>query len=180
MSLAPLAELSRRVRRAPWFAAVGEPLSDVEREEAREYLAALGLGARAVAPAAGWREAERIIRAPDGAREWWAAEERHARDLRGRALDRAAERDLLAALTEVVVGASDAAHGAATAAAARAGLADPALTRVAAGAAAQAGYQAALALAAGAGGGHPFAAKLRLFEAGRWPLGVVGTALHLF
>jgi hypothetical protein len=70
--------------------------------------------------------------------------------------------------------------GAAAVAAARAGMADPSVTRVAAGAASQACDQAALALAAGADGHHPFAAKYRLFLAGRWPLGVVGSRGFVF
>jgi hypothetical protein len=55
-----------------------------------------------------------------------------------------------------------------------AGIADPMLTRVASGAAAQACHQAALAIAAAAGPDHLFAMKFRLFAAGRWPLGIVG------
>jgi hypothetical protein len=70
--------------------------------------------------------------------------------------------------------------GAASIAAARDGVADPALSRVAAGAATQAAYQAALARAAGSPDSHPFAIKFRLFAAGRWPLGLVSDTFHLF
>jgi hypothetical protein len=63
---------------------------------------------------------------------------------------------------------------------ARGGVADQALMRVAAGAAAQACHQAALARAAGAGDDHAFAQKFRLYAGGRWPLGVVGGRLFVF
>ena len=59
-------------------------------------------------------------------------------------------------------------------------LADPALARVAAGAAAQACHQAALALAVAAPPEHVFAVKYRLFAAGRWPLGIVGDRCFVF
>ena len=42
-----------------------------------------------------------------------------------------------------------------------------------------AAYAAALALAAHAGDQHPFAVKFRLYEAGRWPLGILGGVLHI-
>jgi hypothetical protein len=87
---------------------------------------------------------------------------------------------LLEALSRVTQGASDAAHGQAALATARAAIADPALARAAAGAATQACYLAALAAAAAAVPDHPFLAKFRLFEAGRWPLGIVAGRFHLF
>ena len=34
--------------------------------------------------------------------------------------------------------------------------------------------------AAGAGDDHPFAVKFRLYEAGRWPLGIVGSTFSVF
>ena len=62
----------------------------------------------------------------------------------------------------------------------RAGLDDAGLGKSAAGAATIAVHHAALALAAGEPGTHPFAAKFRLFQAGRWPLGVYGRAFYIF
>src|SRR5713101_4026518 len=84
--------------------------------------------------------------------------------------------DALTVVTEAAASLS----GAASLAMSGAGIADPALTRVAAGAAAQACHQAALALAAAAGPGHVFAVKYRLFAAGRWPLGIVGDRFFVF
>ena len=71
-------------------------------------------------------------------------------------------------------------HDAALRAAGQSGVVDPALVRAAAGAATQASYQAALVLAAGEDAEHVFAIKYRLFEAGRWPLGIAGMTFNLF
>ena len=84
------------------------------------------------------------------------------------------------ALTHVANQASEAVLAAAEAAAGRFGVEDEALIRAAAGAAAQACYHAALVLAAEGDEEHPFALKYRLYEAGRWPLGIVGRSFSLF
>jgi hypothetical protein len=67
----------------------------------------------------------------------------------------------------------DAIQTAATAALARAGIADEMLSRVATGAASQACHQRALAGAAGRGADHAFILKHLLDRGGRWLLGVV-------
>jgi hypothetical protein len=167
-----------RVWGASWFAAVGEAMAEAERAEAGAYLAGLGFGDAEVAPVGGWKQAERVIRAEHWDARWWQAEE----ERRARLLPAAqASRDgaeLLAALSEIAVSASDRAHGAAAVAAAGAGVADPGLIRAAAGSAATACYQAALEAACGAEG--PFSIKLRLFEAGRWPLCLEGSRYFVF
>src|SRR6185437_4805443 len=109
------------------------------------YLAELGMPDLAIVGVAGWHEAAAVTQHPDWSRAWWDAETRAQGELQRLALARA-----------------------------RAGIADPMLTRVASGAAAQACHQAALAIAAAAGPDHLFAIKFRLFAAGRWPLGIVG------
>ena len=166
--------------RLSWFTAVGQDLTDSETKEARDYLSAIELGQCAVHAVPDWRGAEAVARAPDWNHAWWEAEEK----LRLALLDglRAAwgEHATLSALTRVTDEATRVTLGAASVAAARDGVADPALTRVAAGAASQAAYQVALARLAGEGENHPFAAKFRLFAAGRWPLGLIGDRFYLF
>jgi hypothetical protein len=71
-------------------------------------------------------------------------------------------------------------HGAAAPAASRMGVADPALTRAAAGAASMTAHGRALAQLAETGDAHVFMRKYALFEGGRWPLGIVGGVFHLF
>jgi hypothetical protein len=178
--LAALTPFAASLRHVSWFAAVGQALTDSETREAQDYAGAVGFAKAQIATAADWRAAERATRDPKWSTAWWQAEE-DARAALMRQLETHLEsRTLLAALTHVTNEASDVVLGAASVAASRDGIADQALARVAAGAATQAAYQAALALAARAGDAHPFAIKFRLFAAGRWPLGIVGGKLYVF
>lgn len=177
--LAALDRLTRAIPLDGWFAAVGEPLIDAERDEARLYLDGLGFPAAAIAAAADWTAAHRLAEAPDWEPRWWEAEQAAQAALLARAEAEVEERALYDALTRVARAAGDVCHGTAAIAAARAGIAHPGLIRAAAGAAAMACHQVALVRAAGAGPDHPFAAKHRLFAAGRWPLAIVGGTFHV-
>ncbi len=179
-ALAPVAEFAESLRQVSWFAAVGQELTDGERHEASDYLRAIGVAGATIIPVTGWRAAEAATRNTQWSRAWWDAEERARTDLLARASRLHGEHPLMTALSHVTLEASAVALGAASIAAARSAIADPALARVAAGAATQAAYQAGLALAAGAGEAHPFAVKFRLFAAGHWPLGLVGDAFQIF
>ena len=90
-----------------------------------------------------------------------------------------AEHALWMALTELTTEAGDLAHGKAASGAARLGNARPASIHVAAGAASQAVYQLAVSRLAGIQSSL-FESKFRLFAAGRWPLGLVGSSLAVF
>lgn len=177
---AGMARFAALVRGVSWFAALGEPVSEGEADEALAYAAALGFPDVHVAGVFDWDEAEAAIRNPDWNSAWWEAEEQARAALIADALTRFSEHELMLALTKVTSAASDVVHGAAAVAAARGGIADQGLIRAAAGAATQACYQAALVLAAGGEEDHPFAIKFRLFEGGRWPLGIVGGTLNVF
>lgn len=168
------------IARGSWFAATGEPLTQVERDEVAAYLMALDLPVYPVVGVQSWVEAKRIADAPDWDRRWWEAEEALRRSALTEAEARIGRDMLMAALSRLTQSVADAHHGAAAVAATRAGNADPALVRAAAGAATQACYLAGLAQAAGAGQDHAFAVKHRLFIAGRWPLGLVARQFFLF
>jgi hypothetical protein len=177
--LAAVRDFAAGIARGSWFAACGEALTEGERLDAAAYLAALGMPDLDIAGVAAWNDAAETTRREDWSRTWWEAEARAQSELHGAAARRFGEERLLAVLS-VVTEAADALHGRAALAMSRTGVADAALARVAAGAAAQACHHAALALAAGAGPDHLFAAKYRLFAAGRWPLGVVGNIFFVF
>jgi hypothetical protein len=177
-ALAALRAFAFAIPRGSWFAACGEALTAGERAEAVAYLVALGSPDIAVIGVAGWAEAAATTQSPAWSRAWWDAETRAQAELQRRAEARFGAERLLAALTTVTEAAA-ALNGAAALAMSRAGIADPALTRVAAGAAAQACHQAALTLGA-AGPDHLFAVKYRIFAAGRWPLGIVGDRFFVF
>ena len=176
-------ELLERVkdetRAAAWFAALGEPLTEGDRNDAAAYAMALGLGTLRVVHAHDWPEAERVLKAPDWSPAWWDREEELRQRLLAQAEARYPERELWTALTELTTDAGEIVHGKAATAASRMGGAAKASIHVAAGAAAQAAYQLALARLA-EDAASPFESKFRLFAAGRWPLGVVGSTLVLF
>jgi hypothetical protein len=178
--LAAVARFTARLRQRSWFAALGQPANDGEAATARDYLAGLGLAHLSVDWVAGWRAAERVTKSPDASAAWWQAEEDARQTLLAEVRRSIADADYLEAMNRVVREATDVIMGPAAVAAAREGIADPALTRVAAGAAAQACHHAALAIAAAAPDDHPFLLKFRLYAGGRWPLGAVGSAFYLF
>jgi hypothetical protein len=172
-----LDQVKAELRAAAWFAALGEKLTDGDRAEA--YARALGLGTLLLGQARDWPEAERVLQAPDWSPAWWDREEAQRLRLLAEAEARYPERALWTALTELTTELGDAVHGRAGIAAARMGGAAKASVHVAAGAAAQAAYQLALARLA-QDAASPFESKFRLFAAGRWPLGVVGSTLVVF
>ena len=179
-SLAGLGRLARLGQKVAWFSKVGTPLRAVERDFAQDYLDALGFPDAHIAGVADWNEAESCAQNPDWNSDWWEAEEQLSAGLLVEAQERLSEDELVMALTHVTAKISDVVHAAAEAAAARAGITDEGLIQAAAGAATQVCYQVALVLAAEAEESHPFAIKFRLFESGRWPLGVIGGTFNLF
>jgi len=161
------------VRAASWFAALGEPLTDGDRADAQAYA-----GVEEVQRVASWPEAEAFLKSADSL-AWWNREEALRKELLARAEAKVPERALWTSLTELTTEAGYLVHGKAATAAARMGGAAPASIHVAAGAAAQAVYQLAVARIAGEPASL-FESKFRLFAAGRWPLGVAGSRLVLF
>ncbi|HEV3010338.1 MAG TPA: hypothetical protein VGX52_15025 [Burkholderiales bacterium] len=150
---------------------MGEPIGEEERNELAAYLAGLGLNAgMPVHQALTWKEAGALCRTRSD--DWWRAEEDERTRLERSARLDPADPDWLAL--------NEALHGTAAVAAARAGCADAALIRVAAGAASYAAYQARLARAAGAASGHPFLRKYALYCGGRWPLGIYHQSFAIF
>ncbi|HUK00427.1 MAG TPA: hypothetical protein VLV85_19400 [Stellaceae bacterium] len=174
-----ISEFLDEIARAAWFASCGEDLSESEIADARLLAAAMGFPAVALAPVPDWRAAAAAAQSPDWSRVWWEREGKAEAALKAELARRFGAAPMLEELSRVMLAAA-ALNGAAALALARANVADEALARVAAGAAAQACHQAALAHAAGAGPAHGFAAKFRLFGGGRWPLGVVGDRLFVF
>ncbi len=163
-----------------WFAACGTQLRDDERAAAASYLAALDLPAAPIDGVADWRAAAAIAQREDWSRGWWHAEETARTALYRDAAAALGERTLLARLSAAMAATAEAIQDAAVAALARAGIADEALSRAAAGAASQACHQSVLAEAAGRGADHAFAIKYRLYRGGRWLLGVVGERCFVF
>lgn len=179
-TLVAVARFARMVPALNWFVSVGEQPDPDIIDSANAYLEALGFPEASALPAADWLEAEEAARNTDWNTAGWEAEEQLRMALVAEACTLMDEDELMVALAHVTSQASDAVHGAAAAAVARGGIVDAALVRALAGAASQAAYQAALVLAADAGDEHPFAIKFRIFEAGHWPIGLVGNTFTIF
>ncbi|MDP2378564.1 hypothetical protein [Reyranella sp.] len=171
--------LRSEVRAASWFAALGEPLSEGDRSDAAAYGASLGFAAIEIGQARDWPHAECLLKAPDWTPAWWDREEALRRTALATAEARYPERALWSSLTELTTEAGDLVHGKAATAAARLGNAAVASIHVAAGAASQAVLQLAVARLA-QDAASPFESKFRLFAAGRWPLGILGSRLVVF
>ena len=158
-----LSPLRAEVHAASWFAALGEPLTEGDRADAKAYAAT-----EDVALVTSWRQTEDFLKSAEASLDWWEGEETERKALLARAEAQYPKRTLWTSLTELTTEAGDLVHGKAAMAAARMG-----------GAAAQAVYQLAVARVAGETASL-FESKFRLFAAGRWPLGVRGSRLVLF
>lgn len=181
--LSAVNRFAHMVESIPWFSRLGEEFEEDELDWAQAYLEAMGFPGAAIVAVLDWEEAEATAGNTDWNTAWWEAEEQLRMALITEACARAPEEDVMAALTHVTSQASETIFAAAEMAASLAGIDDEELIRAAAGAATQATYQAALVLAAEAAedeDDHPFALKYRLYEAGRWPLSLIGGSFNLF
>jgi hypothetical protein len=169
----------RIVTGVDWFVALGAPLPAAAHGDADAYLSALGFSDLRVVPILDWQEARTALehRAWDSA--WADAEDQARSALAAEALYRSGE-DVVGAAVGYV---SEKAHTLAMdTLQGVAGLlgGDPDLIEAAATDARDAACQALLVALSESGADHPLALKFRLFEAGRWPIGAVGSSFNLF
>jgi predicted phosphoribosyltransferase len=126
-----------------------------------------------------WDDARTIVndaRARADADEDLAEVER----LKAQALAAIDEPALMTTMTTIVDGGLEIFFDRAGAAARAARITDPAVIRVAAGAASDAVYRAALAAAVGQPDAHRFIQRYELFTNGRWPLARIDNGVYLF
>lgn len=178
--LRAVTRFTRLVDRLPWFERLGAELEADEIDWAEAYLSALGFPGVAVAQVLDWEQAADAAGNPELNSDWWEAEEQLRVALVADACRLVDEDSLTVALTHLASRVAEPVRRAAEAAAAAAGIDDESLVLAAQGAATQACHQAALVLAAEVEDEHPFALKFRLFEVGRWPIGLAGNSFHLF
>lgn len=179
-TLQAVARFARAIPFVPWFIHLGEPLTRTDRDAADSYAIALGFPDCSIALVDDWEDAGDAAESPGFDNASWEVEEQLTAALMDLALNVVEEDELATALTHVSVAAGDAAKLAIEEAAALAGHSDPALLDAAAGAATKASYQAALLLAGGGEEDHAVAFKYRLFEHGRWPIGIAGNTFNIF
>jgi hypothetical protein len=185
-ALRRLAGFARGLAGIPWFANLGEPLTPGARAAAARYVEGLGFPGVGVGILVDWEDAAAAAESLDWHAPAWEAEELLRADLTARAGDIFSEEALALAMTLIAERIADPAREAMEEAASIWDVEEESLRTLAVGAAVQAAHQAALVLAAAAADpefgaeDHPFAAKFRLFEFGRWPVGVVGQTFNLF
>lgn len=156
---------------------MGLPFDETEARLAAGYLNALDLPApRDVAIAAGWRDAEAIIRDPQSGTGRWGQEEAERKLLTREVQSRVGSQLLLETLTGAVDGHAESTYACAV----KFCDGDEALAKVASGAALTSIHLRALALLAGRGELHVFVQKYALFAAGRFPLGMRRSTFTFF
>ncbi|MGV6802231.1 MAG: hypothetical protein ACWA5L_09950 [bacterium] len=169
-----------------WFHRLGEAASSTESKLAQIYLDRLGFPDAELAILVDWEEAAGAAETMDWSNAAWEAEELSRSDLTIRAMDIVSQEALQLALTVVSERAGQFTKEAAIEQASLWDIAEEPLYNIAVGSAVQASCGAALALLAAeadpefAADQHLFAAKFALFEAGRWPLGVIGQSFNMF
>jgi hypothetical protein len=165
------ADLAAEFRDTAWFARIGERPGADDRTLALDYFAKLGMKGMVAVWLHDLGAAEAVLQRNESFPAWEAAERRIAASLSEAAAAALGAAEANEAVNRAMLAASDAATAAARRIFPAKGRADEALMRVAAGAAARAAGEFALVLLAGADPGtHAFAARQRLFGAGRWPL----------
>jgi hypothetical protein len=166
-----VADLAAEFRETGWFARLGQAPGPEDRRLALDYLAKLGVKGIVAVWLHDLGAAEAVLQRNEGIPLVENAERKATAELTEAAADALGAAAANEAVNRAMLAASDAAMAAARRIFPAKGRNDEALMRVAAGAAARAAAEYALVLLAGADPGpHAFAAKQRLFAAGRWPL----------
>jgi hypothetical protein len=184
-ALSRVARFARSLEGVPWFANLGEPLTPGARAVAECYVEALGFPDAEIAILIDWEDAAVAAENLGWESPAWEAEELLRSDLTARALELLSEDALNLAMTLIAERVAEPAREAMEQAGFIWDVEDEASRQLAVGSAVQAAHQAALVLIAANdpsfdAENHPFAAKFKLFEFGRWPVGVIGSSFNLF
>ncbi len=179
-ALASLRDFARLLPDIPWFGELGTPLDQPTRAIALSYLEGLGFPDAGVATLSNWEDATTAAESGDWNSAAWETEEGLRAALSSDLLEVLSEEAFEIGFTYVAAQADEAVRNAAETAANNWGVEDMEIAIAAAGAAMQALHGAAIAVAAGAEDDHPFMLRFRLFERGRWPIGIAGLTFNIF
>ncbi|MEZ5927042.1 MAG: hypothetical protein R3C55_00965 [Parvularculaceae bacterium] len=184
-ALSRVSRFARGLVNIPWFANLGEPMTPGARASAQRYIDGLGFADAEIAILVDWQDAADAAENIDWHLPAWEAEELLRTDLTARALELLSEEALQLAMTLVAERVSEPAKEAMEQASYIWDMEDDGARQLAVGAAVQAAHQAALTLICATDPDfdaetHPFAAKFKLFEFGRWPVGIVGSSFNVF
>ena len=184
-ALARVRRFARTLEGVPWFANLGEPMTAGARAAARSFADGLGFPDADVAILIDWEDAAAAAEQNDWNSPAWEAEELLRADLTARALGVLSEDALKIAMALIAERIAEPAREAMEQASFIWDVDDEAQQQLAVGAAVEAAHKAMLVLIASADPGfdaddHPFTAKFRLFEFGRWPVGITGSSVNVF
>lgn len=168
------------VDKVDWFHAIGENLTEEVRRLSRDYLDGLGFPDADLAVVTSFEEASDAAETLDWDSAAWEVEEQLRAGLVVDAMQNIEEEGLQIALAHITSKTAEGLQDAMDNLAAIWDVEDETLVTAATGAIVQTVYNAALLLAAGGEENHPFALKYRLYELGRWPIGVHGRSFNLF
>jgi len=163
-----------------WFEDVGERIPEGLASDIDGYLQALGFPHAEAARIESWEDAAAAAESLDWDSQGWEAEEQLRAGLVAGALENMDEEALSVALNYVAARLGGVLQEHLENIDAIWDVEDPSLLNAASGAAIQAAHNAALVMAAGGDQDHPFALKFRLFEHGRWPIGLAGSTFNIF
>ena len=192
--LSAVREFTERAVRARWFAELGEPIDPKTDNLARAYLDGLGFPDAEPLPVLNWDDALDASESGDLNSAAWEAEEQLRAALTDRVLEGVSEEGLGVMLAHLSAALAEPLAEMADEALMMADEPPDAIRDLAVGAAQQAAFGGALALAAAAlemadtddqqagqeALEHPLMMRYRLFELGRWPLALSGRSLNLF
>ena len=175
-----VSDLAAEFAETKWFAHLGDKPGEADRRCAADYCTKLGFRSAVQVWLHDLGAAEGVLQRDEEMAAWQRAETDAAAALTQAAAAALGAPAASEAVNRAMLAASDAAMAAARRIFPGLGRSDEALMRVAAGAAARTAGEYALVLLAGADPmRHAFAAKQRIFAAGRWPLVAVEDQLAL-
>ena len=176
-SVAPFVEVANNVR---WFRSLGERPPEHVVGFARDYAGLLGFPEAEPVFIPEWEDAAFAAENPEVNSSAWEAEEQLRAALTNDVLSVVDDDTLQMVMASVAQSITPAIDEAATEAREYMRIEDEAFVQAAAGAAAQACYQAALVGMAGVEEDHPFVRRFQLFEAGHWPIAILGNSFLIF
>ena len=179
-ALLEVRKFAARLDTMRWFEDVGDGIGEDLAAEIDGYLQALGFPHAEAARIESWEDAAAAAESLDWDTQGWEAEEQLRSGLVAEALETMDEEALSVALNHVAARLGGVLQEHLENIDAVWDVEDPSLLNAASGAAIQAAHNAALVLAAGGDPDHPFARKFRLFEHGRWPIGLAGSTFNIF
>lgn len=171
------------IRQTPWFTKIGQPFKPADVALIERCANATGFEAYA-ADIRDWEEAAEAAASGDINSPWWEAEESLRAAVTQDALDYLGEEELTIALTHIQAVAAEVIPNRIWDVATMWGMTEEDMVDAAVGQALHACHNAALLVATGAtdedAEEHPFSLKFKLFEQGRWPIGVYGSTFMVF